>query len=152
MDSVGQAAPVIRPMTPADIDSVLALDRKFEKGGSVLSQADLLSLNPGGPADLSFVALAGDRLMGFVLARLQYLMVPFTEVCVIQGILVDPDSRGQGIGGRLFSTLIANCRSEHVGLVRALVPQYDEELRRFMQRYGFSPSVIVNFDRKLETD
>ena len=152
MAATEQTGPVVRRMAREDIDSVLALDRRVEAGSSLLSHADLLSLNPGGPGDLSFVAVTGNRLAGFMLARLQYLMIPFTEVCVIQGILVDPEYRRRGIGGELYRTLIEHCKAEHIGLIRALVPQYDTELRRFMGRYGFSPSVVTNFDRKLETD
>ena len=150
MISVERPVPTIRPVRSDDIVAILALDKKFTRGKGRLGYADINSLNLGGPTDLSFVAEIGDELVGFLLARLLYLMIPFIEACVIQGILVDPDYQRQGIGGKLTEGLIEHCSAEHINLVRALVPQYDKNLRVFLQTKGFAPSNILNYDKSIE--
>src|SRR4030042_29780 len=99
----------IRPMTRSDIHAVLILDRKMSEGRGVLSYKDMAAIDPGGPLDLSFVAEVEGKVIGFIIARLAYVMIPLIEVCIIQGILVDSDYRGRGIGGKLLDELLDYC-------------------------------------------
>lgn len=142
----------IRFMTRDDINAVLALDRKIGEGRSRLSYPDLDSINPGGPADLSFVAEIDGNVFGFMIARLEYLMIPFTEVCVIQGILIDQAYRGRGTGGKIIENLFERCQVKGINTVRAFVPERDQELRQFVERYGFRHSTIVNYDKSFESE
>ena len=136
----------IRRMKRSDIDAILDLDRKIGEGSSLITYRDLVSTDPGGPLDLSFVAEAAGRIVGCVLARLAYAGVPFYEVCIVHAIVVDPDYQRHGIGSRLVNELVNHCRDEEIHKIRALVDQSNAELRHFIENLGFHRSNIINYD------
>ena len=141
----------IRRMARSDIDAVLALDKEIGRGQSRISYRDMVATDPGGPLDLSFVAEADGRVVGFILARLAYLYIPFAEVCVIQGIVVNPDYQRRGIGSRLVNELLSYCHTEEINTIRAIVHEQNTELRRFVEELGFHRSAILNYDKTFET-
>jgi len=141
----------IRRMTRSDIQAVLILDRKMSEGRGVLSYKDMAAVDPGGPLDLSFVAEVEGKVIGFIMTRLAYLMIPFIEVCIMQGIVVDPDYRGRGIGGKLLDELLDYCQAEEINTIRAIVPQGNEKLRLFIEAHGFRRSKIINYDKTFES-
>ncbi|MBN1366659.1 MAG: GNAT family N-acetyltransferase [Dehalococcoidales bacterium] len=143
---------LIRPMTRNDINAVLALDRKIGDGRSSLSYTDMDSTNPGGPADLSIVAEIDGKVVGFILTRLTYLMIPFTEVCLLQGMIIDPAYQGRGTGSQLIERLFENCRSKKINTIRALVPEFNKELREFVEFHKFHRSNIINFDKTFDNE
>jgi len=150
MNKTEQEAVNIRPMTKDDIHAVLALDLKVGRTGSLLSYKDMVALNLGESINVSFVAEVGVKIVGFVITRLAYLMIPFTEVCIVQGMLVDPDHQGRGIGSKLFEKLFEHCHSQGIGTIRALVEERNEELQQFVKQLGFRRSRIVNYDKTFE--
>ncbi|HEY86697.1 MAG TPA: GNAT family N-acetyltransferase [Dehalococcoidia bacterium] len=142
----------IRRMARSDIDGVLALERKIGKGQSRITYRDMrTTTDPEGPLDLSFVSETEGQVIGFILARLAYVGIPFTEVCFIHGIVVDPDYQRSGIGNRLINSLVEHCYAEGINMLRALVPEHDDELRRFVQQLGFRPSNIINYDKSFNS-
>jgi ribosomal protein S18 acetylase RimI-like enzyme len=141
----------IRRMTRSDIHEVLVLDRVIRGSKrDVIKFEDLTSANPGTPPDISFVAEVDGKIVGFSINRSTYLMVPLTEVCIIHAILVDPDYRGLGIGGKLIEALLKHCQTEGIGTVRALIPTGNKELQDIFKGHGFNRSRIVNFDKSFE--
>jgi ribosomal protein S18 acetylase RimI-like enzyme len=151
MNQPKKGAVIIRPMTRSDTRAVLALDRRSKEGRSFLSHKDIAMMDPGGPLDLSFVAEIDGAIVGFIITRLNYLMIPFTEVCIIQGVLVDPDHQDQGIGSKLFREVLDYCYAEGIHTVRALVQDRNDELRRLVERLGFQRSTIINYDKTFES-
>jgi ribosomal protein S18 acetylase RimI-like enzyme len=151
MSNMEQSAVSIRPMTPSDIHAVLALVRKISKGHAPLSCEDMAATDLGGPLNVSFVAEVGDNIIGFVMSRLAYVMIPFTKVCILQGILVDPDYQSRGIGVRLLGKLVGYCQDKGINTIRALVPEGNDELKHFVERLGFRRSTIVNYDKTFES-
>ena len=151
MNEAEKGAIVTRPMTRSDIHAVLALDRRFSEGRSFLTHKDMAVMDPGGPLDLSFVAEIDGTIVGFIVTRLAYLMIPFTEVCMIQGVLVDTNHQESGIGSKLFEVLLDYCYAEGIHTVRMLVPDHDNELRRLVERLGFSTSNVINYDKTFES-
>jgi ribosomal protein S18 acetylase RimI-like enzyme len=149
MNKTEQETVNIRPMTKGDIHAVLALDKTGMRG-SLLSYKDMVSLNLGGSLKLSFVAEVGGKIVGFVITQLAYLMIPFTEVCIVQGMLVDPDHQGRGIGAKLFKELFEHCQSQGINTIRALVENHNKELQQFVQKLGFRRGTIVNYDKTFE--
>lgn len=141
----------LRRMERSDIDAILALNRRVGGGRSYITYRDLVATDVGGPLDLSFVAEAHNHVVGFILARLAYLYIPFTEVCIIQGIMVDPDYQRHGIGGRLVEELTTHCQLEDISTVRALINERDTDLKMFFENMGFRRSVIINYDKTLES-
>ena len=150
MSNLKQSTVTIRPMTRGDIRAVLALDRKCSQERGVLSYSDMVVTDPGGPLDVSFVAETGDSMVGFIIARLAYVMIPFTKVCMLHSSLVDPEYQKRGIGVRLLGKLVDYCQDEGIDTIRALVEEKREELIRFVERQGFRRSPIVNFDKTIE--
>ncbi|MCX6008215.1 MAG: GNAT family N-acetyltransferase [Chloroflexi bacterium] len=151
MSTTGKEAVVIRRMSRADIDSVIDLDRKIGKGKSQITYKDMVALDPGGPLDFSFVAQAGNKITGFVLARLMYMGMPFSEFCVINAIDVAEDYQGKGIGRRLVDEVLDRCAKEGVNTVRAIFPEKNEKLRKNVVNLGFHRSPIANYDITLES-
>jgi ribosomal protein S18 acetylase RimI-like enzyme len=141
----------IRRMTRSDIHAVLIFDRKISKGRGVLSFKDMAATDPGGPLDLSFVAVVEGKVIGFLMARLAYLMIPLTEVCILQGIVVDPDYQGHGIGGKLLDELLDHCHAEGINTIRAIVPAGNKKLSLFVEAHGFRRSTIINYDKTFES-
>ena len=151
MSGVEQRAVTIRPMERGDIHEVLALDRKVGGGQSSLSQRDMAATVPGGPLDVSFVAVMDGTVVGFIISRVAYLMIPLTEVCLIQGVLVDPDYQDKGIGSKLLEKLLDFCHEEGIHTVRGLVEERNAELKRMLERLGFHRSGIINYDKNFES-
>jgi ribosomal protein S18 acetylase RimI-like enzyme len=152
MRKTKEAKAKIRRMVHSDIHEVLALDRVIRRSKrDVIKFEDLASANPGTPPDISFVAEVGGKIVGFSINRSTYLMVPLTEVCIIHAILVDPDYRGLGIGGKLIEALLKHCQAEGIGTIRALIPTGNKELQDIFKRHGFKRSRIVNFDKAFES-
>jgi N-acetylglutamate synthase-like GNAT family acetyltransferase len=138
-------------MTENDIDAVLTLDRKISEERSLLTEQDIIASQFGGSFDLNFVAQIDSNVVGFIMSRLAYLMIPFTEVCIIQGIVTDPAYQGSGIGSKLVSSLLDHCHTEGINTIRALVPERDKKLQHFIEVQGFQRSNITNYDKKFDS-
>ena len=151
MSAMEKGAVNIRRMRRIDIVAVLALDKELGGGQSSITYRDMAATDPGGPLDLSFVAEADGQVIGFILARLAYVYIPFAEMCLIHGILVDPDYQRHGIGSRLVNELLSHCQDEEINTVRALVGERDTQLRQFIEHLGFRRSTIVNYDKTIES-
>ena len=152
MRKTKEAKVKIRRMTRSDIHEVLFLDRIVTgQRRDIIKYEDITSANPGTAPDMSFVAEIDGKMVGFAVNRSTYLMVPLTEVCIIHAILVHPDYRGLGIGGKLIESLLKHCRTEGIDTVRALIPRDNKELQAIFRGHGFKRSRIVNFDRTFES-
>jgi ribosomal protein S18 acetylase RimI-like enzyme len=152
MNNAKKAKVSIRRMARSDIHEVLALNRIIQGlSRDVIKYEDLASANPGTPPDLSFVAEAEGRIVGFAINRSMYLMVPLSEVCIIHAIFVHPDYQDRGIGSKLIEALLEHCQIEGIDTVRALVPKDNEVVQDLFKRQGFKRSIIINFDKTFES-
>lgn len=146
MSKIGNERVTIRRMTRTDIEDIIKLDREIGGGKSQITYRDMVSLDPGGPLDFSFVAEIGNRVVGFVLARLMYMGMPFSEFCVINAIDIAEDHRGQGIGRQLVNEILDKCHDEGIDVIRAIFREKDERLRKMVENLGFRRSPVVNYD------
>jgi ribosomal protein S18 acetylase RimI-like enzyme len=137
----------VRRMTPGDLDEVLGLISRMTKGQPRITYRDLIANEPGGPLDLSLVAEAKGKMVGFILARVEFVYIPLVEVCLIYSVGVDPQYRSRHIGAALVNELIKYCHLQGIPTVRALVAEDNEPLRKFIEYLGFRPSNVINFDR-----
>jgi ribosomal protein S18 acetylase RimI-like enzyme len=140
----------IRRMARGDIDAVLAIDRKIGGGRGLITYRDMVAVDPGGAFDLSFVAEIDRQVVGFILARLTYVGVPFMEIALIHALAVDPGHQKHGIATKLVNALLSHCHSEGVSTVRAVLVERNTELRRFFERLGFHRSELINYTRTFE--
>jgi N-acetylglutamate synthase-like GNAT family acetyltransferase len=141
----------IRRMCQNDIDSVLDFNKSMKGDQDILSASDMVDVNPGGPMDFSIVAEINGNIVGFIIARLSYSYLPAREVCLINGIVVNPSYRRQHIASRLVNELLNCCHEEEIPTVRGLVHDKNEELKRVVENLGFHRSVIINFDKTFES-
>jgi ribosomal protein S18 acetylase RimI-like enzyme len=137
----------VRRMTPKDLDEVLVLISKMTKGKSRITYRDLIANEPSGPLDLSFVVEAKGQMVGFILARLEFVYIPLAEVCLIYSVGIDPEYQARHIGSALVNELIKYCHLQDIPTVRALVAEDNEPLRKFIEYLGFSRSNIINYDK-----
>jgi ribosomal protein S18 acetylase RimI-like enzyme len=153
----------IRPMEQADIDSVISIYNKIrdEKIPGVkrsrlsyraaMTHDEVALTNPGGPLDLSLVADAGGKPVGFIWSRLAYVGIPIDEVGVIHMLVVDPEYQKMGIAGNLVDALLKRCQEKKVRTVRAVVDERHWELQNYFQKLGFHRSELTIYTRAAES-
>jgi GNAT superfamily N-acetyltransferase len=141
---------IIRRMRRSDFDDILALDKKIGGGKGSMTRRDMFTLDPEGPNAMCFVAEAKGKAIGFILAGLSYVYIPFTEVVLIHGIAVAPEHQSKGVGSRLINELLSHCQEEGIPTVRALVSERDTDLKKFIENLGFIRSNLINYDKTFE--
>jgi ribosomal protein S18 acetylase RimI-like enzyme len=153
----------IRPMERKDIDAVLAAYSKIREEKipgtkrsrlsyrGTMTYEEVASTNPGGPLDLSMVAEANGKLIGFIWGRLTFAGIPVDEVGIIHMLIVDPDYQRQGIAAKLVDALAERCHARGVNTVRAVIDERHWELRNYFQRLGFSRSELVIYTRTFKS-
>ena len=153
----------IRPMERGDIDSIIAIYSKImeEKIPGVkrsrlsyrkaMTYDEIAVTNPGGPADLSLVAEADGKPVGFIWSGLAYVGIPVDEVGLIYMLIVDPDYQKQGIAGKLVNALIKRCRDRGVNTIRAVIDEREWELQNYFQKLGFKRSELTIFTRPIQS-
>ena len=163
MSSNEKGAVTIRPMEQGDIDAVLAIYSKIrdEKIPGVkrsrlsyrgaMTYEEITSTNPGGPLDLSLVAEADDKVIGFIWSGLAYVGIPVDEVGVIYMLIVDPDYQKQGVAQKLVEALSERCSTKGINTVRAVVNERHWELQNYFQKLGFSRTELVIYTRTSKT-
>ena len=133
----------IRPLVHRDIEFVLNF-----WWSSFIANRDMVASQLGGPRDLSFITTLGGHLVGFILARIEYMGIPIKEVCVIHAVAVEPEYRGQGIGRLLINKLKSTCGSRGILTMRAFVSEKDTQLMNYFERMGFHRSDIINLEQR----
>ena len=151
MSAIGKDVVNFRRMTSSDIDAILILIGKITAEKTHVTYRELAANDPGGPLDLSLVAEAKGQIIGFIMARLEYVYIPFVEVCLVHAVLVDPEYQRRHIGAALIKELSSHCHLQNINTIRTLVRQDDDELRSFIQHLGFHRSNISNWDKTFET-
>jgi len=149
----------IRPMDRGDISAVLAIYSKIrdEKIPGVkrsrlsyrgaMTYEEVALTDPGGPLDLSFVAEAEGKAVGFIWSRLAYVGIPIDEVGIIYTLIVDPNHQKQGIAKKLVEALSKRCRDKGVNTVRAVIDERHWELQNYFQKLGFHRSELVIYTK-----
>ena len=130
-----------RAMTAEDVNSVLSMD------WAEIPEIEMVRSQRGGRLDASFIAELEGVLVGFVLARINYVGRPITGVCQLNLIAVRPDQRKKGVAAVLLDQLQDHCKSRGISTVRALVDESNDRLKKYFERAGFKPSKVINYDK-----
>jgi len=153
----------VRPMEPKDIDAVLAIYNKIREEKlpgikrsrlayrGVLTYEQVASTDPGGPADLSFVAEVNGQVTGFIWGHLAYVGIPVNQVGLIHMLIVDPDYQRRGIARKLVDALAERCRAKGVNMIRGVLDERHWELRNYFQSLGFHRSELAIYIKSLES-
>jgi len=152
----------IRPMERGDIESVITIYSKIrdEKIPGVkrsrlsyrgaMTFDEIAVTNPGGPLDLSLIAEAEGRPIGFIWSGLAYVGIPVDEVGIIYMLIVDPEYQKKGIAGQLVDALLKRCSEKKVHTVRAVIDERHWELHNYFQKLGFHRSELAIYTKAAE--
>ncbi|CAG7646567.1 GNAT family N-acetyltransferase [Paenibacillus allorhizosphaerae] len=90
------------------------------------------------------------RVIGTVLLHIcldpMYGKRPFA---LVENVVVDPNSRGKGVGNKLFGHLEQCCRERDCTEMLLLSSSYRAEAHRFFERQGFSGTERKGFVKRL---
>ena len=140
----------LRPLTPADLDAVVAIDRKHSgesRRGFYEKRLDRALRNPKG---FIYVGICeGETLAGFAFARL--LGGEFGRedaAAALDAIGVAPTRRGAGLGQRLMAGLEDVMRKKGVREMQTQVNWTNSSLLRFLNAAGFetAPRIVLERD------
>jgi ribosomal protein S18 acetylase RimI-like enzyme len=136
----------IRPMTPHDFGQV------YELGCRSWSVADVpynfwsmseVADHLENHSEFSFVAVDGERVVGFVLGSEQYECAP--DLAHLEWIAVDRAHRRQGIAARLVDTVLSAFRKCGRPRVMADVSSKNNASQETFRHLGFREELAVSF-------
>jgi len=140
----------VRKMTEDDIDGVLAIDKKIVGRDRAATYSSLPGSFVGGELDLSVVAEADGRLIGFLLGRVTELGYEEADCFLLELIGVDPDYRRVGIGRKLVEAFEDRCRQRGAQAIRVMVSWHDWWLLSFLRSLEFGRGEMAEFVKQLE--
>lgn len=128
----------VRKMEEEDIDSVLEIDRKI-KGSDRAATYTMAPTNyVGGELDISVVAEAENKIVGFLLGRITSSPYDDSKSYLIELIGVDPQYKRMGIGRILVEAFEKSCLEKGASSIRVMVSWHDWWLLSFLRSLDFS--------------
>ena len=151
-DRAGRGGADVRSMTAADLDEIVAIDRRItgrDRRGYLRSRLE--EALDDSTLRVSLAALRDGVLAGFLMARADHGDFGRTEpVAVLDTIGVDPAQARRGVARALVSQLFANLAALRIERIETVVTPDDEALGAFLHAMGFVPSQRLAFVRPLE--
>ena len=141
----------IRPLDELDITGIARIDEKI----SGIYRPEIwetrvmyyMRRDPGA----SQVAEVGGKVVGFMLGDLRAGEFGLDEPSGwIERFGIDPDSRGQDLGRKLFEAIRAHFVAEGATSVRTLVDTTDGGVAGFLKAIGFTPAPLQALEMRLE--
>lgn len=146
-----QKLPVsVREMREADLEGVLAIDRKITGQNRALTYANVPSSFLGGQLAMSVVAEAPDGIVGFLLGQMVASPYEALDIALVQVIGVDPAYRRQHIGEALMKGFMDCCRGQGIDSVHVMVSVYDWWMLSFLKTLDFKHGEMVEFVKSLD--
>lgn len=148
-ERLGRGAPEVRPMTPADLQEIVRIDRSItgrDRGGYIAAR--LAEAMHDSAIRVSLAARMDGAIVGYLMARADLGDFGRTEpVAVVDTIGIDPDYAHRGLGHAMLSQLSANLSALQVERMETVVQTADLALLGFFQDAGFTPSQRLSFVR-----
>ncbi len=134
-----QPEPVVRRGRPEDHDDVVALDiRAFEPhtspGSSITARGNFFDRVP---AEQHFMAWLDGQLVGYIRMGHPTPLPSNAHVMEIQGLAVDPATRGRGIGAMLVRAALDDAERRGMHKVSLRVMGSNPTAQRLYRRMGF---------------
>lgn len=141
----------VRPMTPADLQEIVRIDRAItgrDRGDYIAAR--LAEAMHDSAIRVSLAARLDGAIVGYLMARADLGDFGRTEpVAVVDTIGIDPDYAHRGLGHALLARLSANLSALQVERMETVVRTADLALLGFFQDAGFTPSQRLSFVRKV---
>ena len=129
------AAPAVRRARTADVDAIAALVGAHSGAGLLLEKSRVTLYE-----DVQEFVVADD---GGAVAGCGALHVLWRDLAEVRTLVVDPASRGRGVGSALLRALLANARE--LGIARVFCLTFETA---FFAAHGFAPIEGVPVDRE----
>jgi ribosomal protein S18 acetylase RimI-like enzyme len=146
-------AVTIRPVRRGDLDEVIALDATvtgLEKRGYWERVYRRYGLSTRGEQRWFLVALAGGRVVGFLIAEVrdwEFGSPPCGWLFVID---IDPRARQAGIGTRLLAALQQRLRAAGVTKLRTLLAHDNTLILSFFRSQGMMAAPLIPLEMDVE--
>ncbi len=138
----------VRAMEPDDIPDVMEIDR-MSGGRRAITYQDQIDFFLGGELGLSYVAEQDGKVVGFLMGRiLERRYAPYVGAWV-EILGVTPEVKRHGVGHRLLEAFLDGCRQKGIQEVHAVASVRDNEVKPFLERYGFGQGELVHLHKKL---
>lgn len=140
---------VVDSCRPEDIDAVVDLlgvlfEQEADFSADPERQRHALHRILGEPErGVVLVARHQDRLIGSVMLLRSVSTALGEEVCWLEDLVVQPDSRGRGAGHALVEAAIAEARARGWARITLLTDHDNLGAQSLYQRHGFEPSRMV---------
>ena len=150
-ERAGRGGAEVRSMTAADLDGIVAIDRRLSgRDRRDYLRGRLEEALDDSALRVSLAAVRGGVLAGFLMARADHGDFGRTEpVAVLDTIGVDPAQTRQGVARALLTQLFANLAALRIERVETLVTPADDALAAFLHATGFVPSQQLAFVRPM---
>ena len=134
----------IREIMEEDLDAILALDRKLVGKQRAITYKNPIGTYLGGDFGLSFVALEGKKVVGFVMGQIEGPGKGW-----IQAMAVDPEHRRQKIGAKLVEALLNRYRAKGINTVHVAASWRDAGMLSFLNSLGFTRGEMVELEKTM---
>lgn len=143
------STPVIRPMTPSDLDRIVAIDFMVLGKSRPEYWEMKLGLTQKHSQIFWLVAELDGKVVGFIIggaSRWEY-GVP-ENIGWIDTIGVDPDYQRHGIARILFAEMTSNLKKAGVDSIYTFVAKLNWKLLKFFKRIGFQEGDMTHLEMK----
>ena len=141
---------IIRKMKEDDLEGVMEIDRKITDQDRAVTYSDVPRSFLGGQLDMSVVAEADNRVVGFLFGQMVSLPYQRDDIALAQIMGVDPEYRRRRIGQRLMRALFECCKTQGADSVHVMVSVHDWEMLAFLRSLDFVHGEIAEFVKSLE--
>ncbi len=139
----------IRQMEASDLSDILDIDRKIQGASRAASYNYPDIDNFKGLIDFSYVAVAEEKTIGFILGNHLHIGEPSAEIGLIQILGIEPDFRGRKIGKRLVDAFTKAAIERGLKTVRVMLREDDSQLAPFFTKMNFERGRLIDYLKKL---
>jgi ribosomal protein S18 acetylase RimI-like enzyme len=142
----------IRGMKAEDLEGVLAIERETKGDSRAVTYAPVPDSCIGGEVDVSVVAEAEGKIVGFVLGRVgspTELRDVAGDVAWIELIGILPEYQHKGIGKKIAEAWKERCRKRGIKKVHILVNWRDWWMLSFFESQGFCRGDLIDLQAEL---